>query len=431
MPSNTFPEQIDQYTLTGILGSGGMGCVYDAFDANGQHVALKMMSNNLSYNPLYRTLFENEVNALKDMSHPNIVKILGNPFSDKAGNFYLPMEFVDGKTVAQYICDRGMPFSCDEAVSIMCKILDAIGYVHKHGHIHRDIKPSNIMISPDGNDVCLIDFGIAKDAKVGSTGHTVGTIIGTDGYMSPEQANGLNIDKRTDIYSLGCVLFYMLTGQDAIQKQQNNQATIIAINNTAMPMPSSVNQSVPIWIDEVFAVAVDKDMTKRYQKASEFKSALLQHGPTPDVVVVTPTVAVGRGKNNDIIINDPHLHVSSNHLTITGTQEVVNGQVNHFIHIIDHSTNGTGISGKLFKNATETINYTSMANLPEVLLAGYPEFTLDWVQVIARLKQQGWGNQPQPQPILDLVDPVKKPWWKSWGCMSVFLVSFILITLFL
>ncbi len=249
-----------------------MGCVWKGCDQNRKIVAIKMMSNQLSYNPLYRELFYNEVQALKKMDHPSVVHILGDPYMDEAGNLFLPMEYVDGVNLEKYVLEHGA-MSEDDAIRMMIQILDAMQYVHEQGCIHRDIKPANIMVRKDGN-VCIIDFGIAKDARVGSSGETVGKVIGTDGYMSPEQANGLNVDLRTDIYSLGCLLYFMFVGEHAIATRGNEYNTIQAILKEEMPLPSSKNKTISPEIDRIFRKAVDKNMTLRFQSAKGFKTAL-------------------------------------------------------------------------------------------------------------------------------------------------------------
>lgn len=398
-----------QFTENNIIGKGGMGCVYRGHDQNGNMVAIKMMSNQVSCYPEYRELFNSEVETLRRMNNPSVVHIVGNPFNDSAGNLYLPMEYVDGKTLEHYIKERG-PMSEHDAIALMAQILDAMQYVHSQNCIHRDIKPSNIMLRKDGS-ICVIDFGIAKDAAVGSTGKTVGRIIGTDGYMSPEQANGLNIDRRTDIYSLGCVLFFILTGKHAVAKKQNSYETIQAILNAQMPLPSQVVKGISPNTDNVFLKAVDKNMMKRFQSAEEFKKALQAETSSADVhhthLIDIPTVRVGRASDNDIQIHSEY--VSGNHLIIRGLETDEGYGTICQLEVEDISSNGSGLNGRRLYHQTVTIDYTSTAMLPQILLAGRGDCQLNWHEVISILKQQGWMAQittnktkpadiPQPQP---------------------------------
>lgn len=376
------------------IGRGGMGCVYEGVNTEtGEKIAIKMMSNQVTCYPEYRALFQSEVNALRGMNYPSVVHIVGNPFQDNAGNLFLPMEFIEGKTIEQYVREYG-PFSEENTIKLMCQILDAIQYIHDHKFIHRDIKPSNIMIRDSGG-ICIIDFGIAKDSEVGSSGKTVGRIIGTDGYMSPEQANGFNIDTRTDIYSLGCVLYYMLTGQHAIAKQENDYKTVQAILNSNMPVPSHTKPGVSHMLDCIFMKAVDKNMTKRFQTAADFKRAL-----SNDTEHLTPMVTVGRSDDNDILIDNND--VSKHHLKIRGTETVYTGgdcNVHYFIEIEDLSTNGTGVNGRYIHHQTEKFEYNGdTISLPQVMLAGRSECVLNWNEVISRLKSQGWYKRILPPP---------------------------------
>lgn len=391
------------YNLIEEIGRGGMGCVYRGQDkVTGDIVAIKMMRNNVTCYPTFRKIFRREVEALSCMNNPSVVKLAGSPYKDSKGNFYLPMEFIHGETIAQYVRKKGK-LSEEEAISIMLKILDAMDYVHKHewidkngnpvkdshGHvrigcIHRDIKPSNIMIRPNGS-ICIIDFGIAKDAAIGATGETIGQIMGTNGYMSPEQANGLNIDLRTDIYSLGCVFYFMLTGEHAIPTSQNKEKTLQAIINDKVPIPSHTVPGISSKTDAVFLKAVDKNMSRRYKSVADFGKALSSESQLTSSI---PTITIGRDKESDIRIESHYRVVSRNHLIIRG--------LNRSIEIEDISTKGTGINGHHLHKGTEHIEFKSVDLLPEVSLAGV--FELNWGEVIEKLKTKGW-NVDKPQPI--------------------------------
>lgn len=391
-----------RYQCIEEIGRGGMGCVYKGIDPTGKTVAIKMMSNEVTCYPEYRALFQSEVDSLRQMNHPSVVRIVGEPFSDPSGNLYLPMEFIQGKTIEQYVHSHG-PMTPSEAISVMVKILDAMSYIHCHkivdryGHvryagcIHRDIKPSNVMMRDD-KSICIIDFGIAKDSAIGSSGKTVGRIIGTDGYMSPEQAAGLNIDTRTDIYSLGCVFYYMLTGQPAIPKQESANKTIQAILSSNMPLPSHKSPGISQRIDAIFLKAVDKNMTHRWQTAEEFKRALINDDgeQDPQSTSRVPTVRVGRGANNDIVIDGQYDSVSMNHLVIRGINESSQNGSICYIQLEDISLNGSGVDGRKIHHEKQRIEYSDTHSLPQVMLAGRSDCILDWHEVVRRLKEQGW-----------------------------------------
>lgn len=379
------------YKFVKEIGRGGMGCVYLGYTPTGQISAIKMMDCKYICNEDVRFFFDNEVKALQEMNHPSVVKILGEPFSDPQGNYYLPMEYVEGETLLQHVQHYG-PYNETEARQLMSKILDAFIYIHQSGKIHRDIKPSNIMLRPDGS-ICVIDFGITKDMQT-TTGKTIGMTVGTDGYMSPEQVKGLSIDYRTDIYSLGCLLHFMLTGQHAIAKQSNDYETKIAIINNEFPSARQLRPELSQDIQGIILKAVDKNMTLRFQTAVDFRNAIskpFNSSHTTQTVeqktnVSGIQVTVGR-QNCDINISNPY--VSSNHLTIR-FKEMPSSPVGSILEIEDHSTNGTGVNGRFLHNGSFSFDWSMETmeekSLPEVLLAGRPELTLDWKNVIALIR---------------------------------------------
>lgn len=366
---------MNDYKIIREVGKGGMGCVYESLDSSNNKVALKMMSAKAAAHPDYREMFDHEVRSLRKLSNPSIVKIVGEPFSDAGGNLFLPMEFVEGKTISQIVQTNGA-FNEQEALSIFIKLLDAFSYIHNKSCIHRDVKPSNIMIRPDGS-ICVIDFGIAKDSKT-STGKTIGRVVGTDGYMSPEQANGYNIDTRTDIYSLGCLLHYMLTGTHAIPKQSNDYDTICAILENNFPLVSEKGFTVSDKTQKAILTAVNKNMTLRFQTTEEFKAALT------DKAIYK--ISVGRS-NCDITLYGEY--VSSHHLDIIWEPQDEKG-FSYKVTIKDHSTNGTGVNGRKIKNESysfmvnQSVKFlmNDSSSLPLVMIAGLASHILEWNTVL-------------------------------------------------
>ena len=364
-----------EYELIKVIGQGGMGSVYEGRSGDGKRVAIKMMNSKATMNPEFKELFYIEAAALKKMRHPSVVGIVDNPFSDEHGNMYLPMEYVDGETIEHHVEMAG-PYTEFTAKDLMGKILDAMAYIHRMGCIHRDIKPSNIMVRPDGS-ICIIDFGIAKDMKT-STGKTIGRIIGTDGYMSPEQAKGDSIDYRTDIYSLGCLLHYMLTGSHAIKKRSNDYDTICSILNDEFPRAKTFNPHLSDQTQEAILKAVDKNMLRRFQTVMEFKSGLFRE------TVVDPNrvkVSVGR-RECDITI--PSDYISGHHLEIEYREERCTGSIHRYLLFTDSSTNGTSVDGKYLRHGSIKIpfSFENPSPLPNVWLAGRSEYLLDWEEVV-------------------------------------------------
>ena len=214
-------SRFGHYEITSHLGSGGMGDVYQATDSKlGRSVAIKLLPEAFARDAERVARLEREARLLASLNHPNIAVIFG--FEQSEGRNFLVMEFVDGETLANRIA-RG-PLPLDEALHVAGQILEALESAHEHGVIHRDLKPANIKINAEGK-VKVLDFGLAKAMEnesanpLASNSPTLsvaatnaGLILGTASYMSPEQAKGKTVDRRTDVFAFGCVLYEMITG---------------------------------------------------------------------------------------------------------------------------------------------------------------------------------------------------------------------------
>lgn len=372
------------------LGCGGMGTVYSGF-YKGKKVAIKKFRTDFMSKDELKKRFQLEGKTLQRLNHPSIVKIiepahntnnLFYPAFEENGALYLAMEFIEGETIDRYVQERG-PLNEDKVVRIMCNILDAMEYVRQQGIVHRDIKPSNIILRPDEESVCIIDFGIVKDLN--SVGMTTGhCAFGTDGYMSPEQADGLTVDSRTDIYSLGCLLFYMLTGTHAITKKASDHETKIAIIHDDFPRAKDINPNISYHIQGIIDKAVDKNMLHRFQSPNEFRMALNNSNPTQLDSAIRlnsdPVISVGRDNSCDITIYDSLEKVSRHHLDI-----VYHPSTDEF-EFVDRSTNGTHVNGVFIHKSSCKIYfpydwYNLKADvIPTIILAQAQ--TLDWVAVL-------------------------------------------------
>src|SRR5687767_4049045 len=216
--------KLAHYEITSHLGSGGMGDVYQATDSKlGRSVAIKFLPEAFSHDSDRGARFEREARVLASLNHPNIAAIYG--LEEWGGRKFLVMELVEGETLAQRI-KRG-PIPVDESLGIAKQICEALEAAHEKGIIHRDLKPANVKIAPDGK-VKVLDFGLAKafegepansnlsnSPTLSMAATNAGVILGTASYMSPEQAKGLTLDRRTDIFAFGAVLYEMLTGRQA------------------------------------------------------------------------------------------------------------------------------------------------------------------------------------------------------------------------
>jgi eukaryotic-like serine/threonine-protein kinase len=218
-------SKLDRFGILALLGAGGMGEVYRAHDPRlGRDVALKLLPENFLRDPERRARFEREAQVLASLSHPNIAalhEIVGVP-----GGQVLVMELVEGETLAECIAEGALPVQ--EALGIAAQIAAALEAAHEQGIVHRDLKAGNVKLRPDGT-VKLLDFGLAKitdqglrdstaaevTLTVGMPGTVVNQILGSPSCMSPEQARGLPVDKRTDVWAFGCLLYEMLSGKRA------------------------------------------------------------------------------------------------------------------------------------------------------------------------------------------------------------------------
>jgi len=257
-------DSIGRYELVEELGKGAMGVVYKAIDPTiGRDVALKTMRldvHGVQADEVLRR-FRNEARAAGTLSHPNIVTIFDA--GEQQGVFYMAMEYIAGETLASVMASR-RTFSTDEVLDLARQVCAGLDYAHSRGVVHRDIKPANIMVSHDGT-LKIMDFGIAK---LGGSMTLTGPVMGTPNYMSPEQVKGKPLDGRSDLFSLGVVLYEMLTGAKPFAG--DNVTTIIyqIVHEEAVP-PREVDLSIHPGLSAVVSRALAKSPDERYQRGAE------------------------------------------------------------------------------------------------------------------------------------------------------------------
>lgn len=269
-------EELIGQTLAGYeireeIGRGGMAAVYKAWQPSlDRPVALKVLHAVFTHDDVFLTRFHHEALLAAQLAHPNIIKIFDA--GEHAGRFFIAMEYMPAGSLKTWLDpETPHPIDVDTCVHLIEQIGGALNYAHECSVIHRDIKPSNVLLGDDGR-LFLSDFGIAKAGN--SAGLTQwGTMIGTVEYMSPEQAQGLTLDHRSDLYSLGVVLYELLTGLVPFSGTNSYSILLAHLNRAPLP-PSQLNPDLPAEIDQVVLQALAKDKSRRFQRAGELIEAL-------------------------------------------------------------------------------------------------------------------------------------------------------------
>jgi eukaryotic-like serine/threonine-protein kinase len=283
-------ETISHFRIIEKLGEGGMGVVYKAVDIRlDRPVALKFLPDKIAQDSQALERFRREARAASALNHPGICTIYD--IGEHDGRAFIAMEFIDGETLRSHIRGRALPL--EETLKLGIQIAEALDAAHTEGIIHRDIKPANIFVTKRGQ-AKVLDFGLAKlvpkgvakanadfGEEVPDSTSIVGIISGTPSYMSPEQVRGDNLDGRTDIYSLGLVLYEMATGRQAFSG--GTGGVIIEAVLTRSPIPArTINPDIPPQLEEIINKALHKDREQRYQHAAEVRAELQQLERGPD-----------------------------------------------------------------------------------------------------------------------------------------------------
>jgi serine/threonine protein kinase len=287
-------SSVSHYKVTSKLGEGGMGEVWQAEDTKlGREVALKMLPELFAQDPERLARFEREARVLASLSHPNIAGIHG--LEEVGGKRFLVMELVDGETLAERV-QRG-PMKVEEAARIAEQIAEAVEAAHEKGVVHRDLKPANVKITPDGK-VKVLDFGLAKaligDPMSGDSPNQdlslsptltqamtgMGVLLGTAGYMSPEQARGKPVDRRADIWAFGCILYEMLTGQRLFTGETATDVIGAVVHKE--PDLDELSSKVPGRIRRLLERCLQKDANRRLQSIGDARIALQEWLENPE-----------------------------------------------------------------------------------------------------------------------------------------------------
>ena len=270
-------KQFGHYQIVAPLGEGGMAAVYKAYQPSMErYVAVKVLPRHMSTSEEFVIRFRREAKLLAQLQHPHILSVFD--YGEAEGYPYIVMPFVQSGTLADLLQKRSL--SLTEIRRIMFQIGKALSYAHTRGMIHRDIKPSNVLIDEDGN--CLLtDFGLARMAEASTKITSSGTVLGTPAYMSPEQGAGTNLDQRSDIYSLGIILYEMVTGRVPYTAET---PVAVVFKHIQDPLPSArkINPNLPESVELVLLKALATNPDDRYQTAEDFVRAIQRAIPESD-----------------------------------------------------------------------------------------------------------------------------------------------------
>ena len=300
---------VSHYRIVRELGSGGMGVVYEAEDTRlRRNVAVKFLSAALAKDAPMLERFEREARAASALSHPGICTV--HAIEQHAGQSFIVMELVEGESLATRIAGR--PMAIGELLELGIQMADALEAAHAKGIVHRDLKPMNLMVTQRGQ-VKILDFGLAKFEHPDAAGPqtttptappragdltAAGTVFGTVHYMSPEQARGLTTDARTDLFSLGAILYQMATGDRAFEGDTQAVVFDAILNRDPRPV-ADVNAAMPAALGPILEKALEKERNLRYQTATELKTDLLRLRRKLDAMRSGPTGATGHAAISD------------------------------------------------------------------------------------------------------------------------------------
>ena len=262
----------ERYELTHLIARGGMAQVYLAHDRLiDRRVALKVLFPELSVDTTFVERFRREAQAAANLAHPNIVQVFD--WGEDQGSYFIVMEYVEGRSLSTMLF-QSTRVHPNDAAAIAAKVAAGLAYAHRRGVVHRDVKPGNILLTSDG-EVKVTDFGIALAVNTSDNLTQVGSVMGTAAYFSPEQAEGLTVDGRSDLYSLGVVLFEMVTGRAPFIGDSPIVVAGKHVNEVA-PTARSINPAVPVALEAIVTMAMAKSPSDRYQSAEDLRADLLR-----------------------------------------------------------------------------------------------------------------------------------------------------------
>ncbi|MCU1255066.1 MAG: Serine/threonine-protein kinase PknB [Candidatus Angelobacter sp.] len=275
-----------RFEIQEMLGIGGMGAVYKAYDRDIDRViALKCIRPELAKDPEIAQRFTQELLLARQIAHKNIIRIFD--VRDSGGLKFITMEYVEGQDLGNRVESRGK-LTIAESVAIIMQVCSGLACAHAEGVVHRDLKPSNIMVDPQGR-VVVMDFGLARADNIGQMTQT-GAVMGTYQYMSPEQAKGTKADARSDIFTVGIILYELLTGKTPYAADSAMASLLKRTQEAAVP-PSQIDSAVPRPLSAIVAKCLERDVPKRYQTADDLRNELKAFNGGSTVSLSAPRIS--------------------------------------------------------------------------------------------------------------------------------------------
>jgi predicted Ser/Thr protein kinase len=280
----------ERYELEELVGHGGMSSVYRAHDLLlERYVALKVLHEQYSADDDFVERFKREARSVAQLQHPSIVTVIDR--GEQSGRQYIVFEYVEGENLKELVVRKGR-LEVREALEIAIEVARALGFAHQHGIVHRDVKPQNVLLNGDGRPK-VTDFGIARSLDMDQGVTQTGTVLGTSNYIAPEQASGKRVDQHSDIYSLGIVLYELLTGELPFPGES---FVAVALKHVNDPPPSVLDgrRDVPLRVAQAVDRALEKDPERRFATMDDFASELesclvaLDRGDDGDITMVVP-----------------------------------------------------------------------------------------------------------------------------------------------
>jgi serine/threonine-protein kinase len=263
-------SQLGPYRIEGYIGRGGMGVVYRAEHIHlGRQVALKLLAPELAENESFRERFVRESRVAARVDHPNVIPIY--EASESEGRYFIAMRYVDGLDLRE-ILHSGGPLDLERAITVLTQVAGALDAAHAQGLVHRDVKPGNILVVSGSEHCYLTDFGLTKAISSDTAFTATGQFVGTTDYVAPEQIEGKELDRRTDVYSLGCVFYECLTGTTPFRRE-TDMAVMWAHMQEPPPKVTERRPDLPVGLDAVVATAMAKSKDDRFPSCSTFAAA--------------------------------------------------------------------------------------------------------------------------------------------------------------